>query len=79
MTDSIVNKIIDLLEKRGPVYLNEDQDYQYMDAGHVDSVSVIQFILELEEAFNITLDPQETASEEFKSLKGLVRLIKTKL
>jgi len=79
MTDNVANKIIDLLERRGPVHLNEGQDYQYMDAGHVDSVSVIQFILELEESFNITLDPQETGSKEFRSLKGLVGLIKTKL
>jgi len=79
MTDSVVSEIIGLLEKRGSVQLDENQDYLYMDAGHVDSVSVIQFILELEEAFTITLDPEETSSEEFKSLKGLANMIERKL
>ena len=79
MSDSVTNKIINLLEKRGPVKLGEDMDFCYMDAGHVDSVSFIQFILELEEVFNVTFDPEETASEEFRTLKKLTTLINRKL
>ena len=78
MPDSVTNKIINLLEKRGPVQLGADMDFCYIDAGHVDSVSFIHFILELEEVFNVTFDPEETCSEEFRTLKGLATLIERK-
>ena len=79
MSESVSNKIINLLEKRGPVQLGADKDFCYMDVGHVDSVSFIHFILELEEVFNITFDPEETSSEEFRTLKELTALIDRKL
>ncbi len=79
MSDSVTNKIINLLEKRGPVQLGASMDFFYMDAGHVDSISFIQFTLELEEVFSITFDPEETFSEEFRTLKGLAALINRKL
>ena len=79
MSESVSNQIINLLEKRGPVQLGADKDFCYMDAGHVDSVSFIHFILELEEVFNVIFDPEETSSEEFRTLKGLTSLINRKL
>jgi acyl carrier protein len=79
MSESVTNKIINLLEKRGPVHLDADMDFFYIDEGHVDSVSFIHFILELEEVFNITFNPEETSSEEFRSLKELTQLVNRKL
>jgi len=69
-------------------YLNEvkplnlsDEDflnYRYLDY-HLDSFGIIQFIMAIEEKFNITLLPEDTESEEFRTIKGLIEIIKSKL
>ena len=69
-------------------YLNEvkplnlsDEDflnYRYLD-NHLDSFGIIQFIMAIEEKFNITLLPEDTESEEFRTIKRLIEIIKSKL
>ena len=82
MSNKICCDIIALLEKKGAVPKGSDQEswnYHYLDAGHVDSINVIQFILEIEEKFGITLTPEDTSSDEFGNIKGLVEIVARKL
>ena len=76
------SKIVFLLEKRGPLPCENDQEkkkYRYLDEGHVDSINMIQFILEIEEQFGIELTPEDTASEKFRTVDGLIQIVENKL
>ena len=82
MTDKILKKIIILLEKRGPINLKKDEkveDYNFLKKGHIDSINLIKFILELEEAFKINLSEKDTTSKNFGIISGLKKIIKSKL
>ncbi len=82
MSTTTLKHILSLLEKRGPVPGdNEDEQraYPYLLAGHIDSLGVISFITEIEGHYDITLDPEDTQSYEFRTVGGLVDLLDRKL
>mgnify|MGYP001447906363 CR=1 FL=1 len=82
MSKEIYDAVVDLLEKRGPMPEGSEQErreYSYIDAGHLDSFNTIQFILEIEERFNITLTPEDTTSDKFRTVNGLIQTVKDKL
>ena len=82
MVDDVCGAITDLLEKRGPIILEsglEKKDYCYLDEGHVDSIGLIQFILEVEEIFDISLTSQDTKSDQFRTVMGLCQIVEKKL
>jgi|TARA_B100001971_G_scaffold212211_1_gene241713 acyl carrier protein len=81
MSKEVYDAIIGLLEKRGPVpegSEKERREYHYLDAGHLDSFNTIQFILEVEELFNITLTPKDTTSDKFRTVNGLIQIVEEK-
>lgn len=53
--------------------------YRYLDAGHIDSFGIINFIVAIEEKFGIALSPEETEADDFRSIKGLMKIIIRKL
>jgi acyl carrier protein len=82
MLNDNFSKIVSLLEKRGPIpggNAQERKKYCYLDAGHVDSINMIQFILEIEEQFGIELTPEDIASEKFRTVDGLIKIVENKL
>ena len=81
-TKQIYDTLVFLLEKRGPVPGETEEDirnYLYLDAGHVDSFNIIQLILEIEDEFGISLLAEDTESVDFRSIGGLIRLVERKL
>lgn len=56
---------------------NEFLKYRYLD-NHLDSFGIIQFIMAIEDEFNITLLPEDTESEEFRTIEGLIKIIESK-
>lgn len=54
-------------------------DFNYVKGGIVDSLGLLEFVLELEDAFSITLTDDEIATEEFQTIGGLMDLIERKL
>ena len=81
MRQRIFNFIKDYLETIKPLNMNNDEilNYRYLDAGHIDSFGLIQFIIAIEEEFNIKLEPKDTESDEFRYVGGLIKLIEAKL
>ena len=74
--------VFSLLEKKGPVPGNTEQEkmnYRYLDAGHVGSFDLFQFILEIEETFGVTLSAEDTQSDQFRTIGGLIQIIEEKL
>lgn len=53
--------------------------FRYIEAGVVDSMGLIEFIIELEETFDIEMEPGDTESDEFRTVGGLTRIVRSKL
>lgn len=51
----------------------------YIDAGYVDSIGIIKFVLEIEEAFDVAIGEDELTSPEFRTVEGVIALIEGKL
>ena len=67
-----------LLRKRGHC-IPLVAEFDYVKAGVVDSLGLLEFVLELEDAFSITLTDDEIASPEFRTIGGLMNLIERRL
>jgi acyl carrier protein len=67
------------LESIKPFNMNDDEllKYRYLD-NHLDSFGIIQFIMTVEEEFDITLEAEDTESEEFRTVGGVIEIIKRK-
>ena len=67
------------LESVKPLNMNDDEllEYRYLD-NHLDSFGIIQFIMTVEEEFDITLEAEDTESEEFRTVGGVIEIIKGK-
>ncbi|TBW56651.1 hypothetical protein EZI54_08335 [Marinobacter halodurans] len=75
----VVGTIAGALEKRGPLPQEGDlEDYEYLSAGHVDSLSLLGFIAELEEHFDIEFEDEDFEREAFQTVGGLADLIREK-
>ena len=82
MKNNILNKLITILEKRGPIrleYNEKIENFNFLETGLIDSIGLIKFIFEIEDKFNITLNEKDTTSEDFGIIKGLVKIIECKL
>ena len=67
--------IADMLMQRG--FTLKDGDY--IKAGVIDSLSLLSWVLDLEDVFNIELTDDEISSDGFRTVKGLTKLIEEKL
>ncbi|MEF3191930.1 MAG: acyl carrier protein [Campylobacterales bacterium] len=82
MEEKIYEFIKSYLESRAPLNFATKEELlscRYLDHGHIDSFGIINFIVALEEEFGITLESQDTESDEFRYVGGLVELIARKL
>ena len=80
--EKIAKTIISKLQEIGKVpgnNLAEQMNYRFLDAGHIDSISIINFIMEIEDAFQISLSPEDTQSDEFRTVSGLVSMVEKKM
>ncbi|MFC1510873.1 acyl carrier protein [Candidatus Margulisiibacteriota bacterium] len=65
-----------------PIPYKEEQSirhYRYLDAGHIDSFGIVTFIVAIEERFGIALSAEDTESDGFRSVEGLMKIILGKL
>ena len=79
MNKTIFDFIISLLEKQGPVSGQDEKEkrtYRFLETGHIDSFKLNEFIMEIEDQFDIVLSPEDTQSEKFRSISGLIEIIK---
>tara|TARA_B100001105_G_scaffold249006_1_gene235412 strand:- start:193 stop:453 length:261 start_codon:yes stop_codon:yes gene_type:complete len=73
--------LVDLLLERAELPDSKQSEYltfRFLDAGIIDSFNLMQFIMEIEEEFDIELTPDDTQSEEFRTLGGLALIIDSK-
>jgi acyl carrier protein len=75
--------IAELLIKHGykmpqfPSYM--PMNFDYIRAGIVDSLGLLEWVLELEDEFKVELSDDDVASVEFRTVDGLTNLIERKM
>lgn len=78
--DSIRNFIVKTIEKKSRLPANQDIDqFNYIDSGHIDSIGLIKFVLDIESEFGIDIAPEDMESEEFRTIGGLTTLVERSL
>ncbi len=77
--DEMVSILVGYLERKKPIHdLDGVQELDYMQAGYVDSLGFMKFLLFVEDRFDVEFDDEEIGSDAFRTLGGLVGLIKNK-
>ena len=79
--DEILKKIISILKKNKRIPFKEKKkilEFRYLDVGHIDSIQIMNFIVNLERTFKIKISAKDTESNDFRSIKGLIKIIKKK-
>ncbi len=68
-----------LLLKRSadPAMLTDDFDY--VAAGLVDSLSLLRFVLELESTLQVNISNEDILDPRFRTVGGLIDILETKL
>ena len=59
--------------------IKNNEDFNFFDSGHLDSLEILKFNMQLEKKFNIKLSPKEITSEKYKTVNGLTSIINKKL
>ena len=74
----IQNTLVKILEKKKKIKENTLQKklkYRFLENGHLDSISLINFIINIEEEFEIKFSSKDTESEKFRTLDGISKII----
>lgn len=72
--------IVELLQKNYDIDKEVDIDnLNYIEEGYVTSLGLIQFIINLEEKFNIQFTDEEMFSDEIRVVGTLTKLIERKM
>jgi acyl carrier protein len=75
----MIKKIVEILNSIKPLgEIKDIENFRYLD-NHLDSFSIIHFIMALEEEFGIKLEPEDTESEEFRTIGGVAKIIRRKI
>lgn len=81
MKNKILSFLVEYLNEINEIDLTIEElnNYRYLDQKHIDSFGLIQFIMAIEDEFDIQIDPVDTESDEFRYLGGLTSIIERKL
>lgn len=76
----IIDFLRNYLNEIKPIEMDDNEflKYRYLD-NHLDSFGIIQFIMTIEDEFGIKLLPEDTESEEFRTIEGVIKIIESKL
>ena len=71
----IINKIKPIEKK----YKKNIDKFDFMSTGHIDSIEILKFILEIEDKFKISIKPSESVNKNFRTIGGLSSIMVKKL
>ena len=53
--------------------------FDYIDAGYVDSMGMIKFVMAIESEFDIVIEDEDLSSSDFRTIDGIIGLIEGKM
>lgn len=72
--------IIGILQKKYTIDKNINiETLNYVESGYVDSLGIIQFVVEIEDEFGIEFSDDELADPSFKIAGELIKLVERKV
>ena len=78
----IQKNIIKIIEKKKKIQqksFNDKLNFRFLDKGHIDSINIINFILDIEKSFKIKLTALDTQSNNFRTPLGISKILNKKL
>jgi acyl carrier protein len=77
---NISEYILKALQKKYTIDKDTDLDtFNYVEKGYVDSLGIIQFVVELEDEFGISFTDEEISSSSFKIVGELIKMVERKV
>lgn len=78
--ESIQEFVLELIEKDSRLPEGADiESFNYVDTGYIDSIGVIQFVVDIESRFEIEISDTDLESAEFRTVGGIVSIINRKV
>lgn len=72
--------VIDFIEQKGRLPEGVDLGtFDYIASGHVDSMRLMRFIIDLESHFGIEIDDVEIESSRFRTVAGVIEIVSEKV
>jgi D-alanine--poly(phosphoribitol) ligase subunit 2 len=70
------NKVLDILEEVcSSDEVREDMDMNLFDAGLLDSLGVIQLLIEIEDVLGVKIEPTEVERNQIETPRKIIKLI----
>jgi len=80
MTDRVRPFILKQITKKAPLPAGVDVDaFDYIASGHVDSIAIMKFVVDLESHFDIEISDADLTAPEFRTVGGLAGLVTRKI
>lgn len=80
MKDSVREYVLAAIGRKAKLPADVDiGTFNYIDSGHVDSIEIIKFVVDIEAAFDIEILEADLESPEFRTVGGLVAIVNGKL
>ena len=74
--ENIKKFIVDYVEKKGKLPSEADlQTFDFVKSGHIDSMALFKFVVDIEAEFDIEISDEEMISSEFRTIGGLISII----
>ena len=78
--EKIKKFVIDYIERKGKIPENACLDtFNYVRSGHIDSVGMFKFVVEIEAEFDIEISNEDLLTQRFSTIGGLISLISEKI
>ncbi|MBN2451168.1 MAG: hypothetical protein JXR77_12310 [Lentisphaeria bacterium] len=80
MTDPIRSYLIRKISRHAPLPKGVDLDtFDYVASGHVDSIAIMKFVVDLEVRFDIEITEEDMVLPGFRTIGGLVAILHRKI
>jgi len=72
--------VVALMQKKYTLKKVDDlYSFNYVESGYVDSIELLQFLVEIEDHFDFEFDDDELSSNSIHTVGGLIEIICSKL
>lgn len=80
MENKIQEFVLDAIQKKYPLAADTDiASFNYVSNGYIDSLGLVQFVIELEDEFGIEFTDEDLENPDFKVVGKLVAMIEKKV